>query len=197
MNFAWVQSKKHGLLSLGVLLLVLLFLWSFVIVQLIGHYERYQLELVRDARQMQSVLAISASRDELERAFSEYQARGMDGWLYKIKEAEAVELDIQRRVSAMLADQGVTVRTISSAQGVPGDGYKAVGVRVLVDGDLKSVLGMLKAIEQFRPLLIAKDIRLTPLPVGRGDEGRHPQSLEAEMSIVTFLPLEMGAENAQ
>ena len=194
MSYAWFHSRKHGLLSLGVSLLAVFFFCSLIFVPLLERYERYELELVRDGRQMQSLLAISASRDELERAFSDYQARGMENWLYESRETEVVELDIQRRVSGLLADQGVTVRTVSSVQGVQKDGYKAVGVRVLVHGDLKSILGVFATIEQARPLLLAKDIRLTPLPVGRGDEGRHPQSLEAEMSVLTFLPVEPGAE---
>lgn len=194
MSFTWFYSRKHGLLSLGVSLLAVLFVGSLIVAPLLERYDRYELELVRDGRQMQSLLAISASRDELQRAFSEYQARGMESWLYESREADVVELDIQRRVSALLADQGVTVRTVSSVQGVQKDGYKAVGVRVLINGDLKSILGVFEAIERFRPLLLAKDIRLTPLPPGRGDEGRHPQSLEAEMSVLTFLPVEPGAE---
>lgn len=194
MSSTWFHSRKHGLLSLGAALLIVLFACSLVFVPLLERSERYQYELVRDGRQMQALLAISASRDELERAFSEFQSRGMENWLYESREAEIVELDIQRRVSALLADQGVTIRTVSSAQGVQKDGYKAVGVRVLVHGSLTSILGVFAAIEQLRPLLLAKDIRLTPLPVGRGDEGRHPQSLEAEMSVLTFLPVEPGVE---
>lgn len=196
MSFTWLHSRKQGLLSLGISLLAFFFVSSLLCVPLLERYELYELELVRDGRQMQNLLAIAASRDELERAFSDYQARGMENWLYESRETGAVELDIQRRVSGLLADHGVNVRTVSSLQGVQKDGYKAVGVRVLVHGDLKSILSVFAAIEAARPLLLAKDIRLTPLPVGRGDEGRHPQSLETEMSVLTFVPVESGTEEA-
>lgn len=196
MSLVWLQTRKHGLLSLGVLGLAVLCVASLALVPLLERYERYELELVRDGRQMQSLLAISASRDELERAFADYQARGMHDWLYTSSDIEAVELDIQRRVSAVLAEQGAMVRTLSPVRGVQKDGYRAVGVRVFLHGSLQSILGVLAAIEEARPLLLAEDMRLTPLPVGRGGEGLHPQSLEVEMSILTFLPLEPGSEEA-
>lgn len=196
MSLVWLQSRKHGLLSLGVLALAVLFVVSLALVPLLERYERYELELVRDGRQMQSLLAISASRDELERAFAEYQIRGMHDWLYTTSDIEAIELDIQRRVSAVLAEQGALVRTVSSVRGLQKDGYRAVGVRVFVHGSLQSILGVLTAIENMRPLLLAEDMRLTPLPVGRGGEGLHPQSLEVEMSVLTFLPIEPGTEEA-
>lgn len=197
MSVVWLRSRKHGLLSLGMLLLAVLFVISLALVPLLERYERYELELVRDGRQMQNLLAISASREELERAFSEYQARSMDNWLYASSDAETVELDIQRRVTAILADQGAMVRTVSPVRGVQKDGYRGVGVRVFVHGSLNSVLGVLTAIEQLRPLLLTEDIRLTPLPVGRGGEELHPQSLEVEMTILTFLPVEPGSEEIQ
>lgn len=196
MSLVWLQSRKHGLLSLGVLALAVLFVVSLALVPLLERYERYELELVRDGRQMQSLLAISASRDELERVFAEYQIRGMHDWLYTTSDIEAIELDIQRRVSAVLAEQGALVRTVSSVRGLQKDGYRAVGVRVFVHGSLQSILGVLTAIENMRPLLLAEDMRLTPLPVGRGGEGLHPQSLEVEMSVLTFLPIEPGTEEA-
>lgn len=193
---SWLQSNKQGVLALTVLLGVVLFVICLASMPLFERSERYRLELAKDGRQMQQLLALSASREELERSYGEFRSKGLDQWVYQGRDAEAIELNIQRQVTEILSGQGVQVRTVSSIRGRQRDDYQVVGVQFSFSGNLAGVMHVFEAIGSIRPLLLVEDLRVAPTGIGYSNEGAPKQSLEVEMSVITFLPL-VGAANEQ
>ncbi|MBD9413985.1 hypothetical protein IB234_05350 [Pseudomonas sp. PDM16] len=189
MNASWLQSHRQGLASLTIAAALFLLFVALVATPLISRWDRYQLELTKDGRVMQHLQAMLASRDDLEQAYADFQQRGLDRWVYQAASAEAIELDIQKRVTDLLSTQGVQVRTVSALRGLQRDDHQIVGMRFLFSGTLPSVLTVFDEIELMRPLLLIEDVRMSPVLQGGRRDAPQKQLLEIEMSVVTFLPL--------
>ncbi len=194
---SWLQSNKQGALALAIMLGIVLLVVFLASIPLFERSERYRLELVKDGRQVQQLLALSASREELENSYGEFRSKGLDQWVYQGRDAEAIELNIQRQVTEILSGQGVQVRTVSSIRGRQRENYQVVGVQFSFSGNLTGVMHVFEAIGSIRPLLLVEDLRVAPTGVGYSSEGAPKQSLEVEMSVITFLPLAGSADEQE
>lgn len=181
------KRNKHVLISTGILFFLVIFILSLLLIPLYGQFNRYSVELVKDGRVVQNLMTISASRKEILNATSEYDSRNLGAWIYSDVSINSIELDIQRSVTNILSDAGVKLQTIAPIQGQFLDGYRSVGVRILFRGGLSDVLHVFESLGNARPIMIMDDVRIVPIPSGREGAEINPQSLEVNLTVLTFV----------
>lgn len=183
-------SRRDSVVSVAILLLVLLIVAFFAVSPLFNQYERYQLELAKDARLLQQLGAVADSRQELQQTYQAFEAQELSNWLYDLEEPSAVALDVQRRVSAEIAKNSGQLRTISPSPVRRQNEYLLVGVQVHFTASFEAVMQILEELETDKPLLTVDRLRLTPINhrVRAGELER--QELDVQMTVATFVRAE-------
>ena len=191
-------TKRDGIISLIVLIAVFLLAIIFILNPVVSQAERYRAELAKDARVLQQLRAINNARDALDSTFEEYQNRDLQSWVYSQTRADAVTLDIQRRVSTELANASAEVRSVSPLPVKMQDGYSMVGVQVNFSASMPALMQALTTLEQEKPLLIIDNVRISP---SRTRRLRRDELLEqlvgVQMTVQTFLMSANSEEDVQ
>lgn len=191
-------SKRDGVISLIVLIAVFLLAIIFILNPVVSQGERYRAELAKDARVLQQLRAINNARDALDSTFEEYQNRDLQSWVYSQTRADAVTLDIQRRVSTELANASAEVRSVSPLPVKMQDGYSMVGVQVNFSASMPALMQALTTLEQEKPLLIIDNVRISPSRTRRVRRGELPEQLVGvQMTVQTFLMSANSEEDVQ
>lgn len=191
-------SKRDGIISLIVLIAVFLLAIIFILNPVVSQGERYRAELAKDARVLQQLRAINNARDALDSTFEEYQNRDLQSWVYSQTRADAVTLDIQRRVSTELANASAEVRSVSPLPVKMQDGYSMVGVQVNFSASMPALMQALTTLEQEKPLLIIDNVRISPSRTRRVRRGELPEQLVGvQMTVQTFLMSANSEEDVQ
>ena len=191
-------SKRDGIISLIVLIAVFLLAIIFILNPVVSQGERYRAELAKDARVLQQLRAINNARDALDSTFEEYQNRDLQSWVYSQTRADAVTLDIQRRVSTELANASAEVRSVSPLPVKMQDGYSMVGVQVNFSASMPALMQALTTLEQEKPLLIIDNVRISPSRTRRLRRGELPEQLVGvQMTVQTFLMSANSEEDVQ
>ena len=191
-------SKRDGIISLIVLIAVFLLAMIFILNPVVSQAERYRAELAKDARVLQQLRAINNARDALDSTFEEYQNRDLQSWVYSQTRADAVTLDIQRRVSTELANASAEVRSVSPLPVKMQDGYSMVGVQVNFSASMPALMQALTTLEQEKPLLIIDNVRISPSRTRRLRRGELPEQLVGvQMTVQTFLMSANSEEDVQ
>ena len=191
-------SKRDGIISLIVLIAVFLLAIIFILNPVVSQAERYRAELAKDARVLQQLRAINNARDALDSTFEEYQNRDLQSWVYSQTRADAVTLDIQRRVSTELANASAEVRSVSPLPVKMQDGYSMVGVQVNFSASMPALMQALTTLEQEKPLLIIDNVRISPSRTRRVRRGELPEQLVGvQMTVQTFLMSANSEEDVQ
>lgn len=191
-------SKRDGIISLIVLIAVFLLAIIFILNPVVSQGERYRAELAKDARVLQQLRAINNARDALDSTFEEYQNRDLQSWVYSQTRADAVALDIQRRVSTELANASAEVRSVSPLPVKMQDGYSMVGVQVNFSASMPALMQALTTLEQEKPLLIIDNVRISPSRTRRVRRGELPEQLVGvQMTVQTFLMSANSEEDVQ
>lgn len=189
-------SRRDSVVSVAILLVVLLIVAFFAVSPLLNQYERYQLELAKDARLLQQLGAVADSRQGLQQTYQAFETQKLSDWLYGLMEPTAVALDVQRRVSAEITKNNGQLRTISPAPTKRKNEYLLVGVQVHFTASFEAVMQIVKELEINKPLLTIDRLRLTPINyrVRAGELER--QELDVQMTVTTFVraELEQGGE---
>lgn len=197
MRQLWM-SKRDGVVSLMVLIAVFLLAIVFILSPVVSQAERYRAELAKDARILQQLRAINNARDALDSTFEEYQSRDLQSWVYSQTRADAVTLDIQRRVSTELANASAEVRSVSPLPVKMQDGYSMVGVQVNFSASMPALMQALTTLEQEKPLLIIDNVRISPSRTRRLRRGELPEQLVGvQMTVQTFLMSANSEEDVQ
>lgn len=187
MRQLWIH-KRDGVISLMVLIAAFLFVISLMLSPVFNQTERYRAELAKDARILQQLRAINNARDALDSTFQEYQSRDLQSWVYSQTDADAVTLDIQRRVSTELANATAQVRSVSPLPVKVQNNYSTAGVQVNFAASMPALMQALKALEQEKPLLIIDNIRISPSRARRLRRGEvAEQQVDVQMTVLTFL----------
>lgn len=193
----WTR-QRDGIISLTVLVGIFIFILMLALEPLFTHIESYRVELAKDARILQQLRALDGARDNLEAAFAEYQEKGLQDWVYSKQRPDAVTLDIQRHVSAELANTDAQVSSISSLSVKLQDGYSTVGVQVNFTSSMLALLEVLEVLEQSKPLLVLDSIRISPVRQTQSRDGvLSEQSVSVQMTVFTFLVDANGLGGAQ
>lgn len=191
-------TKRDGIISLIVLIAVFLLAMIFILNPVVSQAERYRAELAKDARVLQQLRAINNARDALDSTFEEYQNRDLQSWVYSQTRADAVTLDIQRRVSTELANASAEVRSVSPLPVKMQDGYSMVGVQVNFSASMPALMQALTTLEQEKPLLIIDNVRISPSRTRRLRRGELPEQLVGvQMTVQTFLMSANSEEDVQ
>ena len=191
-------SKRDGIISSIVLIAVFLLAIIFILNPVVSQGERYRAELAKDARVLQQLRAINNARDALDSTFEEYQNRDLQSWVYSQTRADAVTLDIQRRVSTELANASAEVRSVSPLPVKMQDGYSMVGVQVNFSASMPALMQALTTLEQEKPLLIIDNVRISPSRTRRVRRGELPEQLVGvQMTVQTFLMSANSEEDVQ
>lgn len=181
-------NKRDGIISLIVLIAVFLLAMIFILNPVVSQAERYRAELAKDARVLQQLRAINNARDALDSTFEEYQNRDLQSWVYSQTRADAVTLDIQRRVSTELANASAQVQSVSPLPVKMQDGYSMVGVQVNFSASMPALMQALTTLEQEKPLLIIDNVRISPSRTRRLRRDELPEQLVGvQMTVQTFL----------
>lgn len=187
MRQLWI-NKRDGIISLMVLIAVFLFASILILNPVVSQTERYRAELAKDARILQQLRAIDNARDALDSTFLEYQSRDLQSWVYSQTRADAVTLDIQRRVSTELANASAQVNSVSPLPVKTQDGYATVGVQVNFSASMSALMQALITLEQEKPLLVIDSVRISPSRTRRLRRGELPEQLVGvQMTVLTFL----------
>ena len=191
-------NKRDGIISLIVLIAVFLLTIIFILNPVVSQAERYRAELAKDARVLQQLRAINNARDALDSTFEEYQNRDLQSWVYSQTRADAVTLDIQRRVSTELANASAEVRSVSPLPVKMQDGYSMVGVQVNFSASMPALMQALTTLEQEKPLLIIDNVRISPSRTRRLRRDELPEQLVGvQMTVQTFLMSANSEEDVQ
>ena len=191
-------TKRDGIISLIVLIAVFLLAMIFILNPVVSQADRYRAELAKDARVLQQLRAINNARDALDSTFEEYQNRDLQSWVYSQTRADAVTLDIQRRVSTELANASAEVRSVSPLPVKMQDGYSMVGVQVNFSASMPALMQALTTLEQEKPLLIIDNVRISPSRTRRLRRGELPEQLVGvQMTVQTFLMSANSEEDVQ
>ena len=122
----------------------------------------------------------------------------MQSWVYSQTRADAVTLDIQRRVSTELANASAEVRSVSPLPVKMQDGYSMVGVQVNFSASMPALMQALTTLEQEKPLLIIDNVRISPSRTRRLRRGELPEQLVGvQMTVQTFLMSANSEEDVQ
>lgn len=185
-----LMKKHQGPISLALLLALILLLVLVLLLPVMERHARYELELLRDGRQLQRLQSIEASREELEATEAQYQARGLAEWFYEAKyDSSSIGLDIQRRVTAVLTENEVQLRSITPLPTQRRGNEQVLGVRVNFNASMPALLASLQKLEQEKPLLLLEDVRINPSAQRTAVAGGAAQQrVEVQMSVVTLLP---------
>ncbi|MES2817368.1 MAG: type II secretion system protein GspM [Pseudomonadota bacterium] len=191
--------KYQGPISLALLLALILLLGFLLLLPVMERHNRYEFELLRDGRQLQRLQSIEASRAELESLERAYQERGLGDWFYEAKyDSNSIGLDIQRRVTAALAESEVQLRSITPLPSQRRGAEQVLGVRVNFNGSMPALLASLQRLEQEKPLLQIEDFRINPSAQRNAQSGgTAEQRAEVQMSVVTLLPGEPSTSGAE
>lgn len=197
MRQLWVRQKE-GIISLAVLVALLLAVLIVVLDPVFSKVDQYQAELARDARILQQLRAVDAARDDLESTFKEYEEEDLQTWVYSQQRADAVTLDVQRRVSAELTNAGAQVSSISPLPVKMQDEYSMAGVQVNFSASMPALMQILQVLEQSKPLLVFDNVRISPERSRRSRGGDlAKQSVEVRMTVLTFLVADNKTEAVQ
>lgn len=180
--------KRDGVISLAVLLGVLGLVFLLLLDPVLGQVQRYRSELAKDARLVQEMRGIVAMRDELQANFTAYQEQGLEGWVYSGGSVNNTVLDIQRRVTDQLTLASAQVSSVSPVTAKRQDEYLLVGVEVRFTAGMRTLMEVLQALEQERPLLLVNNLRITPQAQRRTRQGVVPEQLiSVQMTVQTYL----------
>ncbi len=181
------MNQRDGVISVLVLVAIFLLTLIFILGPVISQKERYRVELTRDARILQQLRALDNARDDLSSRFQEYQDRDLQSWVYSHTGADTVTLDIQRRVSAELANADAQVRTISPLPMKLEKGYLTVGVQVDFSASIPALMQVLRALEQGKPLLLMGNMSIRPIQIRVRRDEVAQQLVSVQMTVQTFL----------
>lgn len=185
MSALW-RNNKEGIVSLLLLIGVVLVAIALLLGPVLYHAERYRGELRRDARVLQELRAIEAVHEEIKLVQQSYQERNLQDWVYAGRDVNEISLDVQRKMSAWLADSQLQRMTPVVARA--GAGHTAVGVQVQFTATMDELLQALRDIETSRPLLVVERIRLSPLVQRqRRNEPEPPQRVSVQMTVQTYV----------
>lgn len=197
MRQLWMRQRE-GVISLAVLVAIILLALLLALDPVFSQIERYRAELAKDARTLQQLRAIDGARDELESTFTEYEEKDLQSWVYSKQRADAVALDIQRRVSAELANASAQVSSVSPLAVKTQDGYSVVGVQVNFSASMVALMQVLQMLEQDKPLLVFESVRISPARARRSVSGDFSeQSVDVQMTVLTYLVAENASEVVQ
>ncbi len=181
------MNQRDGVISVLVLVAIFLLTLIFILGPVISQKERYRVELTRDARILQQLRALDNARDDLSSRFQEYQDRDLQSWVYSHTGADTVTLDIQRRVSAELANADAQVRTLSPLPMKLEKGYLTVGVQVDFSASIPALMQVLRALEQGKPLLLMGNMSIRPIQIRVRRDEVAQQLVSVQMTVQTFL----------
>lgn len=188
---ARLLNHRSSLISVAVLVLFFVFVASFLTAPLFNQYEKYQLEMAKDARLLQQLGAVVESKEELQQAYQAFETQKLSSWLYRLGDFSAVALDVQRRVSAEIAKNSAQLRTISPMPPRRKDDYFLVGVQVHFSSSLEGLIKILAVLEEDKPLLAIEKLRLSPI-VSRVRQGEQDvQLLDVQMTVTTFVQTDL------
>lgn len=180
------RLKQQALVSLGVLAGVVVLLLVGLALPLKARWDLYSYELERDTRRLQQFNAVLAVEDEIGGAAAAFEERGLDNWVYS-GAPDTVKLEIQRRVTDVLASHEGQLRSVSPLPTSEREGFLVVGVQVQFSGELEAVVSTLTALEQTQPLLLLEDIHVSAGRSSRSRDEPPNQVLDVQLSVVTML----------
>ncbi|MFB1011063.1 MAG: type II secretion system protein GspM [Thiopseudomonas sp.] len=179
--------KRDGVISLGILLVVLLVVVLLVLEPFFAQSQRYRAELRRDSRALLELRAIDQVRDDLRGLVGQFAQDSFKNWIFSENRADRVSLEIQRLVSEILSSQGAEVRSISALRTVESDEYLKAGVEVNFISDLPALMGVLRSLENNKPLLVLDELRMDPFDYRRSAAEVMPQKVNVHLMVHSFL----------
>lgn len=184
-------NKYQGPISLALLGALVLVAGLLALTPVLERFDLYDQTLFRDGRMLQRLQSIEASRAELESTNQSFQGRNLGEWVYNSStNAAAIGLDIQRRVTTVLAASQAPLRSITPLPAQRREGFTVVGVRVNFSGSLPALMESLRTLEQSKPLLVIEDFRVNPANTQVRPQGVPAEQVtEVQMSVVTLLPI--------
>ncbi|MDX5298030.1 MAG: type II secretion system protein GspM [Gammaproteobacteria bacterium] len=186
-----LSRDRQAMVSMLALLLVLLVVGMLLAAPVLEWHARYDQELIKDERILQRLRGMAAARQDVESAFAEFEARSLAAWGYASREAGTVELDIQRRVADAVNAAEAQMRSVSPVSAQKREAYLDVGVRVTFSGSLDAAVEVLQRLEYSVPILLVRDVRITPQGQRARRDQPAEQTVEVQMHVSSLLSAEV------
>ena len=157
------EGKAGKALALGLCGILLVLAGRVVVQPLIEFHANQQEELALLGAQRARLARVQGELPELRQQVSDLrqQKQATDGQLLLPESSDAVAAaTLQTKIKALGASLGAEINSVESLVPQPQDGFRRVGVRVVIRGDLNALTGILSALATTRPPLFVDNLEI-------------------------------------
>lgn len=147
------------LISWGAVVAILILVMT-LLAPLLGKLNTYNTEISRDARMLDKLQSILASKDYILQTYNDFESNGFEELVYDSNQSiTQISLEIQTRITDIITNNGAIIRTVKPHNKVT-DQYRASGVKINFSGSLESMMHIINEIEISKPFMVIEAMDL-------------------------------------
>ncbi len=149
----------QSLASWGIVVVILAVALT-LLTPLLDKFNTYNTEIARDARMLDKLQSILASKEYILQTYDNFENNGFEELVYDIDQSTTqISLDIQTRVTDIITNNGAIIRTVRPHNKVT-DQYRASGVKINFSGSIESMMHIINEIEMSKPFMVIEAMDL-------------------------------------
>lgn len=168
--------------ALGLLLLVLLILWSAIVSPLLGFYGDRADELSTEQLKVAHMAVLADQLPDLKkRAAAAGNTGPATSFVVEGPSDAVAAATLQGKVQSMATDVGTTLTSVENLpHEAAGAAYHRIGLKISLNASWPVLIALLKAVDQASPPMLIDDVQIhgSPLPMVNTNRG-----LEANFTI--------------